>query len=164
MRSDEIYHLLDDDPVARELLGSGIPARLAYLGLDGAPRVIPIGFHYTGTSIDVFTVPRAPKVAALRANAKVALTIDTESQPPNVLMIRGEAEVEVVPGVPDDYLKASRKIIPADQFDAWEQQVRGLYDEMARISITPSWVRVLDFETRVPRAVEQLAREKGLAR
>jgi hypothetical protein len=34
-----------NDPVARELLQSTIPARFAYAGLDGAPRVVPIWFH-----------------------------------------------------------------------------------------------------------------------
>ncbi|MDQ2997194.1 MAG: hypothetical protein M3R61_09095 [Chloroflexota bacterium] len=32
------------DPLAQELLNSNIPARLAYTGPDGFPRVIPIGF------------------------------------------------------------------------------------------------------------------------
>ena len=31
-------------PISQELLGSSIPARLAYVGVDGEPRVIPIGF------------------------------------------------------------------------------------------------------------------------
>jgi len=35
-------------PISQELLGSSIPVRLAYVGTDGAPRVIPIGFAWTG--------------------------------------------------------------------------------------------------------------------
>jgi hypothetical protein len=38
-------------PISRELLGSSIPARLAYVGVDGAPRVIPIGFWWTGDHV-----------------------------------------------------------------------------------------------------------------
>ncbi|MGB9227728.1 pyridoxamine 5'-phosphate oxidase family protein, partial [Mycobacterium sp.] len=63
-------------PVARQLL-SGSLARLAYNGHDGFPRVIPIGFYWTGESIVVCTAPTAPKVAALSARPEVALTIDT---------------------------------------------------------------------------------------
>ena len=37
-----------DDPIAQELLRSTIPARLAYIWLDGTPRVVPIWFHWTG--------------------------------------------------------------------------------------------------------------------
>jgi hypothetical protein len=35
-------------PVAKELLASKIPARLAYVWTGGAPRVVPIWFHWTG--------------------------------------------------------------------------------------------------------------------
>ena len=53
MRREQIYQLLNDDPVSQELVNAAIPARLAYLGLDGAPRVIPIGFDYDGTHFTV---------------------------------------------------------------------------------------------------------------
>ena len=33
------------DPVAEKLLGSTIPARLAYTWMDGTPRVVPVWFH-----------------------------------------------------------------------------------------------------------------------
>jgi hypothetical protein len=33
-------------PIARELLGSSIPARLAYVGTDGDPRVIRVRALY----------------------------------------------------------------------------------------------------------------------
>ena len=113
---------MDDDavaevmakPISTELLGSSIPARLAYIGIDGDPRVIPIGFLWDGAQLTVCTVPKSAKVPALRQNPRVALTIDTDSQPPHVLLIRGEATVVVVDGVPDVYIEASRKLVPAD--------------------------------------------------
>jgi hypothetical protein len=43
-------------------------------------------------------------VAAIRASPKLALTIDTEGQPPHVLLVRGSARVEIVDGVADDFL------------------------------------------------------------
>ena len=39
---------------------------------------------------------------------KVGLTIDTVTFPPNVLMIRETASIEVVEGVPAEYLEASK--------------------------------------------------------
>ncbi|MGI8527884.1 MAG: hypothetical protein ACR2KO_00255 [Geodermatophilaceae bacterium] len=45
---------------------------------------------------------------------------------------------------------------------AFEEQVRTLYDQMARIVLTPDWAKVLDFETRAPEFVHQLAAAKGL--
>jgi Pyridoxamine 5'-phosphate oxidase len=148
-------------PISRELLGSSIPARLAYTGADGDPRVVPVAFLWTGEQLLVFTVPTAAKVRALRENPRVAITIDTQEQwPPRVLLIRGAASVELVDGVPEGYIEASRKVTPAEVFTDWEAGVRGLYDRMVRITIDPDWAKLLDFETTVPKAVEDLIHEK----
>jgi len=160
MTHDEIVAVLAQ-PLAQELLSSSIPVRLAYVGVDGAPRAIPIGFLWTGEHVVVYTLPTAAKVRALQANPRVALTIDTQDQwPPRVLLIRGAARVELVDGVPDGYVAASRKIVPAEHFESWEQGVRGLYDRMAEITIEPEWAKLLDFETTLPKAVEDLVRER----
>jgi hypothetical protein len=144
-------------PISRELLGSSIPARLAYVGIDGAPRAIPIGFWWTGEQVVMATVPKSAKVRALRQNPRVALTIDTQDEwPPRVLLIRGAARVELVDGVPDSYVEASRKVVPAAHFEGWEQGVRALYDQMVLITVTPDWAKLLDFETTLPKAVEDL--------
>jgi hypothetical protein len=88
----------------------------------------------------------------------VALTIDTDTQPYRALLVRGTADVEIVDGVPPEYLDASRKgLKDEEQFRAFEAAVRSLYKQMARISIAPEWAKVLDFETRLPSAVEELA-------
>jgi hypothetical protein len=143
-------------------LGSSIPARLAYAGVDGEPRVIPIDFLWTGQHLLVHTAPMSAKVRALRKSHRVALTIDTQDQwPPRALLIRGAARVELLDGVPDTYIEASRKMIPAEHFDAWEQGVRALYDEMALITIEPDWAKLLDFETTIPQAVEDLVRARA---
>jgi hypothetical protein len=144
-------------PIAQELLRSSIPARLAYVGLDGGPRVIPIAFLWTGQYVVVYTAPMAAKVRALRKSPRVGLTIDTQDQwPPRALLIRGAARVQLVDGVPDNYVEASRKLIPTEHFDDWEQGVRALYDQMAEITIEPEWAKLLDFETTIPKAVEDL--------
>jgi hypothetical protein len=148
-------------PISQELLGSSIPARLAYTALDGDPRVIPIGFHWNGAQLLVFSVPTAAKVRALQRNPRVAITIDTQEQwPPRVLLVRGAARVELVDGVPDEYIAASRKVTPAEVFENWEAGVRGLYDQMVRITIEPDWAKLLDFETTIPKAVEDLIHAK----
>lgn len=149
-------------PISQRLLGSSIPARLAYVGTDGAPRAIPIGFWWTGAHVVMATVPASAKVAALRRNPRVALTIDTQDEwPPRVLLIRGAARVELVDGVPDSYVEASRKVVPAEHFEGWEQGVRALYDQMALITVEPDWAKLLDFETTLPKAVEDLMLARG---
>jgi len=145
-------------PISQELLGSAIPARLAYVGIDGDPRVVPIGFLWNGSQIVMGTVPNSAKVRALQQNPRVAITIDTEGFPPHVLLIRGAASTELIDGVPADYIEASRKLVPAEQFDGWEAGARALYQQMVRITIDPDWAKLLDFETTIPKAVEDLVR------
>ena len=149
-------------PISRELLESSIPARLAYTGLDNEPRAIPIGFWWTGEHVVMATVPKSAKVRALRQNPRVALTIDTQNAwPPRVLLIRGAARLELIDGVPDAYLDASRKVIPAEHYESWEQGVRALYEQMVVITIVPDWAKLLDFETTIPQAVEDLLRAQA---
>jgi Pyridoxamine 5'-phosphate oxidase len=148
-------------PLSQELLASGIPARLAYTALDGDPRVIPIGFLWIGPQIEMYTVPTSAKVKALQKNPRVAITIDTEEFPPNVLLIRGSASLELVDGVPDGYVVAARKVVPAEQMEGWEASIRALYKQMVTITVTPDWAKLLDFETTLPKAVEDLVKAYG---
>ncbi|MGH3365635.1 MAG: pyridoxamine 5'-phosphate oxidase family protein [Nocardioidaceae bacterium] len=144
-------------PLAQELLHGPVPARFAYTGRDGGPRVVPLAFWWTGSQIQVFTVPTSAKVAALQADPRVAITIDPQGGwPPQALLIRGNASIDIVNGVPDEYVEASRRIIPAEEMPAWEAGVRSLYQQMARITVQPTWAKLLDFETTIPKAVEDL--------
>jgi Pyridoxamine 5'-phosphate oxidase len=160
MDRNEVTEVLHK-PISQQLMGSSTPARMAYTGLDGDPRVIPIGFHWTGEQLLICTLPKSAKVAALRKNPRVAITIDTlEPWPPRVLLIRGAARLELVDGVPEEYVEAGRKAVPAEIFEDWEAQVRGLYDQMVRITIEPDWAKLLDFETTLPKSVEDLMHAK----
>ncbi len=159
MDRDKVLKVLND-PLGQELLHD-ILARLAYIGLDGSPRVIPIGFYWNGAQIVVCTATNAPKVRALAKNPKVALTIDTNTEPPHVLLVRGTAHIEIVNGVPFEYLEASKKEITEQQWEAFEARVRALYRQMARIAIMPEWAKLLDFETRLPSFLAELTRGKS---
>jgi hypothetical protein len=131
------------DP-AEEILRSATLARLAYDGIDGTPRVVPIGFLWTGDAVVVATHPTAPKYKALRARPRVALTIDTPS-PTRSLLLRGDAEIDVVDGVVPEYLEAAAKSMEGEALATFEASVRETYDRMARISIRPDWARYFDF-------------------
>ncbi len=142
-----------NDPIAQELLCSNIPARLAYVWPDGTPRVVPIWFHWTGHEFVLGTPPKAPKLKALRQNPHVALTIDDNTFPHKVLMVRGTASVEMVDGIIPEYEMAARRYFGEAQGLAWITQMRGMISQMARISIRPEWVGVLDFQSRFPSAL-----------
>jgi len=156
MTQENALRLLDD-PVAQELLESKIPARLAYTGRDGSPRVVPIWFHWDGKEFVLGTAPGSPKVKAIGKNAKVALTIDEDAFPPKVVLIRGTAKIEVIEGLVPEYAKAARRYLGEQGGAAWEEQARGMFKQMARIAIHPEWVKILDFQTRFPKAIEEAA-------
>jgi hypothetical protein len=40
----------------------------------------------------------------------------------------------------------------AEQRVEWEAEVRSLYDGMVRIVVTPTWAKLIDFETTLPSA------------
>jgi Pyridoxamine 5'-phosphate oxidase len=156
MKAEELAAELNH-PVAQQLLHHPGPARLAYAGRDGFPRVIPIGFYWDGEQLFLCTAVTAPKVQALRARPNVALTIDTDDAPQKALLIRGVAEIEIVDGVPPEYLAASAKSMGTAELQAFEAQVRSTYPEMARISITPAWARCYDFGAgRLPAFLQKL--------
>ena len=160
MTDEEIAEILAK-PYAQQLLNGPEPARMAYDGLDGHPRVIPIGFWTEGGRIVMATLPKSAKVAALSKHPHVALTIDQASFPPKVLLIRGTAELRHVAGIPGGYLEAGRKVMNDDQYPDWVAGVQQLYEEMVVITVSPTWAKLLDFETTIPKAVEDLLRERS---
>jgi PPOX class probable F420-dependent enzyme len=142
-----------NDPIAQQLLQSTSPARVAYLWHDGTPRVVPIWFHWSGQDIVLGTPPTAPKVRALAAHPQVTLTIDGNAWPYQVLQIRGTARVELVEGVVPEYAAAAARYFGQEQGKVWVEQVGQMFSQMARISVTPQWVGILDFQTRFPSAI-----------
>ena len=159
MQPNEITEVLNR-PLSQELLARDL-TRLAYVAKDGTPRSIPIAFTWNGTEIVMCTTTNAPKLAALRRNPAVALTIDTEVHPPKILLIRGRAELDVVDGHPGR-VPADERQLPDDARAAGRVGARGrsLYDGMVRIVVTPTWAKLIDFETTLPTPVEQLIRQR----
>jgi nitroimidazol reductase NimA-like FMN-containing flavoprotein (pyridoxamine 5'-phosphate oxidase superfamily) len=147
---------------ARELLASTSAAHLAYTATDGTPRVIPVGFFWTGDQFVIATATTSPKVKALSVRPDVALSIDGGNTPDQAraLSVRGQASVEIVDGVVPEYLAAARKAMDAEAAAEFERQVRNMYDQMARVAVTPQWVRFWDFGAgRMPRFLQELAEQ-----
>jgi len=140
-------------PASQSLLKSTIPARFAYVWTDGTPRVVPVWFHWNGREIVVATPPKAPKLKALRKNPKVALTIDDNEFPHKVLLVRGTARMETLKGVVPEYAMAAERYFGKEQGEAWVKQMGNMIQEMVRITVTPEWAGLLDFQTRFPSAL-----------
>ncbi|WP_329576307.1 pyridoxamine 5'-phosphate oxidase family protein [Kitasatospora sp. NBC_01250] len=160
MQPSEISEILNR-PLSQELLARDL-TRLAYVAKDGTPRVVPIAFDWNGAEFVMCTAKNAPKLPALRRNPAVALTIDTEVHPPKILLVRGRAELDVVEGIPEEFIRmnGSYSMTPEQRVE-WEAGVRSLYDGMVRIVVTPTWVKLIDFETTLPSAVEELLRQQA---
>lgn len=149
--------LLETD-LARQLLQSSIPARLAFIATDGTPRVAPTWFEWNGVEVVMSTYVAGPnagirhpaaRIAALRANPTVALTIDTERFPPQSLTIRGCAEIDIVDGLAPEYVASAYRYLG----EAASDMVAGMDQPgtvQARIVVRPTWVGLLDFAERVP--------------
>jgi hypothetical protein len=149
-----------ESEVARRLLSSRIPARFAYIDGDGTPRVLATWFHWTGEVLAMPTFLSAPHVRhpagrlrALRANPDVAVMIDTETFPPEVLTIRGRVTISEVDGVPPEYASAARRYLGDEAAAEYIAQIDQPGTRMARIDLRPSWVGVLDFQSRLPSAL-----------
>jgi hypothetical protein len=61
--------------------------------------VVPIWFHWTGEQFVLGSPPKVPKLKALAADPRVALTIDDNSWPYQVLLVRGRSSIELLDDV-----------------------------------------------------------------
>jgi hypothetical protein len=53
-----------------------------------------------------------------------------------------------------EYAAAARRYFGEEQGQAWVEQAKGMFPQMARISVRPEWVSIIDFEKRFPSAIE----------
>lgn len=140
--------LLDTD-LAQRLLAANLPARLAFTAADGTPRVVPINFWWNGTEVVMAGFAPSKKAKSLRARPDVAITIDTNAAPPEVLLIRGRAEVHEMDGLAPEYAAAMRKG-GAEEVAEYLNFLTGMAPRMERIVVRPTWVGLMDFQTRFP--------------
>lgn len=155
--------------LAQRLLRSNIPARFAYVSTDGTPRVIPTWFHWTGEEIVMATYAAgasvrhpARRIAALRANPVVAVTIDTDGVPPEALLVRGQVTVTEVAGVVPEYALAARRYLGEGGGGSLIASLDPDQTRMVRIALRPAWVGLIDFQTRLPSVQGGIAQIDGL--
>ena len=141
-------------PFAQALLCSTIPARLAYTGRDGTPRVLPIWFHWTGEVFVLGTRWDSGKVKALSTQPKVALTIDSESFPYKALQVRGTIEIETIEGIVPEYELCAKRYLGEKRGQMWLAQFRQALLPMARLVVRPVWAGILDVAQLYPHVIE----------
>ncbi len=145
--------------LAQQLLHAAIPVRLAFVWTDGTPRVVPTWFHWSGSEVVMATYIAGPeigirhpasRIAVLRANPAVAMSIDTDTFPPQSLTIRGEATVTEVDGIAEEYAAAARRYLGDEAAAGMLASVDRPGTRQARIAVRPAWVGLLDFVGRLP--------------
>jgi hypothetical protein len=114
-------------------------------------------FHWNGDEFVMPTFVSAPHIAhpasrlrALRARPDVAFMIDTETSPPQVLQVRGRAAITEVDGVVPEYAETAVRYLGEENAAALLASIDDPVTRMARISVRPTWVGLLDFQTRLP--------------
>lgn len=152
MTTQEAITTLRTDAVAQELLRSTIPARLAYLWRDGAPRVVPMWFEWTGEEVIMGAPPNSPKMRVLAEHPEVALSIDSDAWPYQVLSLRGTATVTVLGEIFPEYAAMARRYLGDEGAQQFLAQARRTFSRWTRIAIRPEEVRILDFQARFPSA------------
>jgi hypothetical protein len=176
MEYSKIVHLIDTDPVVQALFELPMPMHLAYVGLDGHPRAVPILPLWKGKAFVFASPTKAYKVKAIAANPQVGFTLDVGpgrmaaearvkvsavlglpvvDYAPLIMMGRGTASVEIKPGVPQEHIDASRLTVGDEKkLEELARIKREQHSDMALISIIPTYVTVIDFITRFPPPAE----------
>lgn len=140
------------DPVVRDLLEGPNLMRLAYVGTNLQPHVVPIWFRYADGGFTVVTGPKADKVRHISANPRVSFTIDSDRPPYKVLLADGVATVEQVEGMAPEYPEIVRRFLGPGA-DAYLGRMEGRVKRQVRIRIRPTSVRILDFVKRTPKSL-----------
>lgn len=95
---------------------------LTTTGADGTPQPNPVWFLWDGSSILIYSLPDAARIANLKRNAKVALNFDGNGKGGDIVVITGEVRIS-----PDEP--------PADQAPVYVEKYR---DFIARSFGTPA--------------------------
>jgi len=115
-------------------------AKLATLNADGSPNIVPVWFEWDGAEARVFTLDSSPKVARIRRDNRVALSVEQPVGVPEAwVTIEGTASIE--PGG----FELAERLAPryydpakaASALEGWASQ----RDHWVVIRITPTSIR-----------------------
>jgi hypothetical protein len=141
---------------------------LAYTTTTGLPRIVPTWFHWDGEEIVMVTWVSGPHVQHparrlddLKVHPEVAISIDTDGQPPRALQIRGRATVDVVAGIAPEYRASAERYLGHEAATGFLAGFDGVAVSMARIRVRPGWAGLLDFQQRLPEPLGGLIRASG---
>lgn len=116
-------------------------AKLATLRADGSPTIVPVWFEWDGATACLFTSRESPKIARIRADPRVALSVE---EPVGVaeswVTIEGTAAIEESGGIELARRLAHRYYTPekvAKTLPEWEKAAA----TWVVVRITPTHIR-----------------------
>lgn len=80
-------------PHADQRLRNELILWLSTVRPDGQPHLVPVWFLWDGTTILMFSQPKAQKIRNLRYNPSVVLALDSANEGEDIVMIEGQAEL-----------------------------------------------------------------------
>jgi hypothetical protein len=130
---------------AQRLLNAPLVARLAYIGKDGTPRVIPVNYVWNVDELVIPAFAGTYKIRDLGVRPDVAVCIDTTDGAPQALMLRGRVTMTEADGVLPEYAVTQRQGRGEEQANAYLEAIDQPGLRMVRISLRPTWVSIVDF-------------------
>jgi hypothetical protein len=77
------------------------------------------------------------------------------------LLIRGVVEIRHVVGAPPEVASAAERYLGAEGGRSWMQQAGGLFTDWVRLAVVPRFVRIIDYETRMPSVIAAAIASQG---
>src|SRR2546430_14166396 len=114
-------------------------AKVATVGADRRPHVVPVWFVLDGDTVVFTTGERSAKALHMQRNPRVALCVDDETPPYAFVLIEGTAETS--PNLPDllDWTtRIARRYMAADLAEAYGR--RNAVEGELLVRVTPTRV------------------------
>lgn len=124
-------------PNVELLLGSRIPARLAWTHGSVQPRVLPIWFHWNGETLAMATFEGAAKLRDIQDGTVVAVSIDTDTFPYRSLKLRGPVSLQQTDDLADAYREAAIRYLGPETGPRWCEALAGRAQVL--LTLTPTW-------------------------
>lgn len=131
---------------AEGLLDDGLVGRIAFLGGDGAPRVLPIWYVRDSEVLLMTTGAGSYKVRRMAADPRVALEVSTATRPYRIVTVTGRILIEPLDGA--EKLQVRRRIARRYVSEADAETYARLGYPTVRLSLRPDRVRYVDLGRR----------------
>lgn len=115
-------------------------AWLVTVGADGQPQPNPVWFLWDGSTILVYTQPRAAKLRHIAHQPRVALHLDTDPDGDNVVVVTGTAAVDSAAAPADQHPQYVEKYREA-MIEISGDPATMASDYSVPIRVTPSGIR-----------------------